>query len=79
MPYVYSFIASSACVAEGEEEEDEDEDLWPAVRREALPCSRIFWIWAVRFGFVGVGGGGFWGGGGEDGAVEGVEGCEVGC
>ena len=29
-------------------------------RREALPWSRIFWIWAERFGFVGRGGGGVW-------------------
>ncbi len=30
------------------------------VRREALPWSRIFWIWAERLGFMGVGGGGVW-------------------
>lgn len=30
------------------------------VRREALPWSRIFWIWAERFGLMGVGAGGTW-------------------
>lgn len=30
------------------------------VRREELPCSRIFWICAERFGLVDVGGGGTW-------------------
>ena len=35
-------------------------DGLPLERREALPCSRIFWIWADRFGLRGRGGGGIW-------------------
>ena len=35
-------------------------DGLPLERRDALPCSRIFWIWADRFGLRGRGGGGIW-------------------
>lgn len=44
-------MASCAWAGEGEDLE---------VRREALPWSRIFWIWAERFGLVVVGAGGIW-------------------
>ena len=46
-------MASWACGAEGA-------DL--LVRREVLPCSRIFWTCAERLGLMVVGGGGTWAG-----------------
>ena len=47
-------MASEAAVFVEEEEEV------VVFLREALPWSRIFWIWAERLGLVVVGGGGVW-------------------